>query len=98
MIGREEGGGEVGKNENSIINTLFFPFYCSLLGLFRTKKIIRKRNGQVMNKRQMREVRFCKSRQIYIYRYVGSMPISSCLLKIRGMTIFSTSIFIVRDT
>ena len=28
----------------------------------------------------------------------GSMPISSCLLKIRGMTIFFTSIFIVRDT
>ena len=24
MIGREEGGGEVGKNENSIINMFFF--------------------------------------------------------------------------
>ena len=43
----------MGKNENSIINTLFCV-YCSLLGLFCTKKIIRKRNGQVMNKRQMR--------------------------------------------
>ena len=71
MIGGEEGGGGVGKNENSIINT-FFSVYCSLLGLFRTKNIIRKRNGQVMNKRQMRPGGTFLQIQtdIYIYIYI----------------------------
>ena len=59
MIVRGEGGGGsgvVGKDVNSIINPLFLV-YCSLLGFFfllKTSKKIKKRNGQVLNKLQMR--------------------------------------------
>ena len=63
------GGRGVGKNENSIINT-FFSVHCSLLGLFRTKNIIRKRNGQVMNKRQMRPGGTFLQIQTDIYIYI----------------------------
>ena len=78
MIGSKEGGGGVGKNENSIINTRFFSVYCSLLGLFRTKNIIRKRNGQVMNKGQIRPGRTFLQIQtdIYIYIFVKRCPLS----------------------
>ena len=53
---RGRGGGVVGKDVNSIINPLFLV-YCSLLGFFFFTKNIeenKKRNGQVLNKLQMR--------------------------------------------
>ena len=69
MIGREEGGGGWGKMRTAL-ETRFFSVYCSLLGLFRTKNIIRKRNGQVMNKRQMRPGGTFLQIQTDIYRYI----------------------------
>ena len=62
MIGEGEGGGGgVGKDVNSIINTCFFFVYCSLLLFFvlaflfiRGKTNKQKKNGQVLNKPQMR--------------------------------------------
>ena len=50
----ERGGGGWGKDVNSIINTCLFV-YCSLLGIFCTENIIsKKKNGQVVNKPQIR--------------------------------------------
>ena len=51
------GGGRGGKGVNSIINTCLFG-YCSLLGIFCTENIISKKNGQVLNKPQIRLFRF----------------------------------------
>ena len=49
-----ERGGGWGKDVNSIINTCLFV-YCSLLGIFCTENIIsKKKNGQVVNKPQIR--------------------------------------------
>ena len=42
----------LGKDVNSIINTCSFV-YCSLLGVFCTGNIIRKKKVQVLNKLQM---------------------------------------------
>ena len=54
MIGRGEEGVGVGKDVNSIMYKCFFFFvYCSLPGFFCTSNIITK-NGQVLNKPQMR--------------------------------------------
>ena len=49
------GGRGLGIDVNSIKNKCFFFFlvYCSLLGVFSTENI-REKNGQVLNKPQMR--------------------------------------------
>ena len=46
--------GGVGKDVNSIINTSFFFVYYNLLGVFCTVNFVRRKNGQVVNKPQMR--------------------------------------------
>ena len=43
----------VGKDVNSITNICLFV-YCSLLGIFCNENIISKKNGQVLNKPQIR--------------------------------------------
>ena len=48
-----EKGAGVGKDVNSITNICLFV-YCSLLGIFCNENIISKRNGQVLNKPQIR--------------------------------------------
>ena len=53
FIGRGEGGGGSEETKNSIINTCFL-IYCSLLGDLCTETIIKEKDGQVLNKRQMR--------------------------------------------
>ena len=47
------GGGQLGKDVNSIINTCSFV-YCSLLAVFLYWKHHKKKEGQVLNKPQMR--------------------------------------------
>ena len=54
MGGEKGGGGGWGKDVNSIINTCLFV-YCSLLGIFLYwKHHKQKKNGQVVNKPQIK--------------------------------------------
>ena len=55
IVRGEAGGGEgqLGKDVNSIINTCSFV-YCSLLAVFLYWKHHKKKEGQVLNKPQMR--------------------------------------------
>ena len=69
------GGRGGGGDEKQHYKHMFYDLL--LLGDLCTENIIKKKNGQVLSKPQMRlllkktmEVPFCKSRQIYIYIYI----------------------------